>query len=66
MIGGGLTESSDEFRERFMNLVEATFRERVWDVQAEDLQIRYARDQDMAGCRGSALLARQYAQRHGL
>lgn len=62
IVGGGLTESSDEFRERFMRQVRETFRAEAFPKPAEEVEIEFAGDQDWAGCRGSALLARHEAR----
>lgn len=66
IIGGGLTESAPEFRERYIGRVRETFRREAFPLAARDTVIEFAGDQDMAGCRGSALLARQHAQRTGV
>lgn len=63
IIGGGLTESSPEFRERYLGRVRAMFRREAFAAVAQDAVIEFAGDQDMAGCRGAALLARQHAIR---
>ncbi|MCG5053959.1 MAG: ROK family protein [Myxococcales bacterium] len=66
LIGGGITESSDAFRARYLRNVRETFQREAFPLLAQEIQIEYAADQDMAGCRGSALLARQWAGRQGL
>lgn len=66
LVGGGLTESSAAFRDRFLGIVRDTFGREAFPAQAESILVDFCSDQDQAGCRGSALLARQYAQRHGL
>lgn len=63
LIGGGLTETSPEFRERFIGRVREVFRAEAFPGQAADMQIDFAGDQDWAGCRGAALLARHQARR---
>ncbi len=63
IIGGGLTESSAAFRERFIKRTDETFRREAFEVQSRDMIIDFAGDEDMAGCRGSALLARYHVQR---
>ncbi len=62
LIGGGLTESSPEFRERFVGRVGEVFRAEAFPGAAADVVIDFTGDQDWAGCRGAALLARQQAQ----
>jgi glucokinase len=62
IIGGGITESSDAFRARYLDRVQATFRAGAFELVAQEARFEYARDQDMAGCRGSALLARRWAR----
>jgi glucokinase len=66
IIGGGLTESSVEFRTRYIERVRATFRREAFPLMAREALIEFAGDQDLAGCRGSALLARQHARRQSL
>ncbi len=63
IIGGGLTDSSTEFRERYIGRVRAIFKRETFPAVAKDASIEFAADQDMAGCRGAALLARQAAQK---
>jgi predicted NBD/HSP70 family sugar kinase len=63
VIGGGITETAPAFVERYLEIVRATFRREAFPVAARSLVIEFAGDQDMAGCRGAALLARQRAQR---
>jgi predicted NBD/HSP70 family sugar kinase len=62
IIGGGLTESSESFRVRYLERVKAVFRREAFPLIAEEARIEFAQDQDMAGCRGAALLARQHAR----
>jgi glucokinase len=62
IIGGGITESSATFRARYLERVSATFRRGVFPLVAEQARIEYAADQDQAGCRGAALLARRSAR----
>jgi glucokinase len=66
IIGGGITESSPAFRARYLERVRTTFRRGAFPLVAEEARIEYAGDQDMAGCRGAALIARRFAQTHGL
>jgi len=66
LIGGGITEGSEVFRSRFLRQVRETFQREAFPLLAQEIVIDYAADQDMAGCRGAALLARQHAQRNGL
>lgn len=66
VIGGGLTESSEEFRSRYIGRVRATFEREAFPLVAREAVFEFAGDQDMAGCRGSALLARQHAHKRGL
>lgn len=54
-IGGGVTETSAEFRTRFMERVRAATQLR--DEQAQVATFAIAPDLDMAGARGSALAA---------
>lgn len=63
IVGGGITESSPEFRRRYLDRVRAVFVREAFPQVAREAIIEYAGDQDMAGCRGAALLARQHAQR---
>jgi glucokinase len=63
IIGGGITESSPTFRARYLDRVLATFRPRAFPLVADQARIEWAADQDQAGCRGAALLARRNAQR---
>ena len=66
IIGGGITESSAAFRARYLERVTAAYRRKVFPLLAEQVRIEYAADQDQAGCRGAALLARRSAQSGGL
>ncbi len=66
VIGGGLTESSEEFRRRYLARVKAVFARETFPAVAAAARIEFAGDQDLAGCRGSALVARQLAQSAGL
>lgn len=59
LIGGGITEGSEAFRARFLRGVRETFKREAFPLLAQEIAIEYAVDQDMAGCRGAALLARQ-------
>jgi predicted NBD/HSP70 family sugar kinase len=59
VIGGGLTESAPAFRARYLDRVLATFRAGAFPLAAEQVRIEWAADQDQAGCRGAALLARR-------
>jgi glucokinase len=65
IIGGGITESSAAFRDRYIGRVAETFRRRAFELVAAEARFEYAQDQDMAGCRGSALLARRFARTRG-
>jgi predicted NBD/HSP70 family sugar kinase len=65
IIGGGITESTPEFRRRYLARVRASFDREAFPQHAREAVFEYAADQDMAGCRGAALLARQQAQRAG-
>lgn len=66
LIGGGLTESSDAFKARYLARVQAAFQREAFPQMGKEGVIEYAGDQDMAGARGSALLARQWAQKQGV
>jgi glucokinase len=66
VIGGGITESSAAFRERYLGRVREVFRRGAFPLAADETRFEYARDQDMAGARGSALLARRFARARGL
>lgn len=66
VIGGGLTESSEAFRNRYMQGVNSVFRREAFPKVAQEAIIEFAGDQDLAGACGVALLARQHAQRTGL
>lgn len=69
IIGGGITEGSGpeqkRFVERFVDLVQKTFREEAFELSGRETLIEIAGAQDSAGCRGSALLARQHARQQG-
>ncbi len=70
IVGGGLTEGKDEnskkFIDRFIGIVKSTFEEEAFEQSAKNIQIEIAGAQDHAGCQGSALLARQHANKVGL
>jgi glucokinase len=59
VIGGGITESSPAFRARYLDRVLSTFRAGAFPLVAAQARIEWAADQDQAGCRGAALLARR-------
>ncbi len=65
VVGGGVTESSGEFRARYLARVRESFQRGAFPLPARDMVIELARDHDLAGCRGAALLARQDAGRLG-
>jgi glucokinase len=65
IIGGGITEASPAFRLRYLERVLDAFRPNAFPLVAETARIEWAADQDQAGCRGAALLARRAAQRGG-
>jgi len=60
LIGGGITESNETFRNRYLRGVKESFTREAFPLLAQEIEIEYSGDQDMAGCRGSALLARQF------
>jgi glucokinase len=62
VIGGGITESTPAFRARYLERVVATFRRGAFPLVAAGARFEYASDQDQAGCRGAALLARRTFQ----
>jgi glucokinase len=62
IIGGGLTESTPTFRARYLDRVLTTFRKGAFPLVAQQARIEWATDQDQAGCRGAALLARRTSQ----
>jgi glucokinase len=66
IIGGGITESTPAFRDRYLAHVIETFRRGAFPLVAAEARFEFAQDQDMAGCRGSALLARRFARTRGL
>lgn len=59
LIGGGLTESAPAFRDRYIDRARAMFAREAFPLSAKETVIEFCSDQDLAGCRGSALLARQ-------
>jgi glucokinase len=63
VIGGGLTESSESFRMRYLARVRAVFAAETFPIVAAGALIDFAGDQDLAGCRGAALVARQFMQK---
>jgi glucokinase len=63
IIGGGITESSPAFRARYLDRVLAVFRQGAFPLVASEARVEWAADQDQAGCRGAALLARRTATR---
>jgi glucokinase len=65
LIGGGITDSTEAFRARYLERVRQTFRQRAFPLVAAEAVIEYAGDQDMAGSRGAALIARRHAQTQG-
>ncbi|MDA0322387.1 MAG: ROK family protein [Verrucomicrobia bacterium] len=66
LIGGGITESSEAFRTRYLRGVKESFQREAFPLLGQEIEIAYTGDQDAAGCRGAALLARRYAKEHGL
>jgi glucokinase len=65
LIGGGITESSETFRARYMRAVKETFRREAFPLLGQEIEIAYTEDLDWAGCRGAALIARRHWQQYG-
>ena len=64
VIGGGICETSPEFRGWYLGEVKRHFT--VWPEQSEYARIVFMEDGDEAGARGVALYARDEAMRQGL
>lgn len=62
LIGGGITESSDAFRARYLRGVKETFKREAFPLLGQEIEIQYTGDLDWAGCRGAALIARRQWQ----
>ncbi len=65
LIGGGITESSDAFRARYLRGVKETFQREAFPLLGQEIAIEYTGDLDWAGCRGAALIARRVIQHQG-